>query len=338
VTIEGSREESNSKSELLEASISQLEHRLSEQYEKLKNVSSAFATAKRDLAMREKEIDTLRHLNVNLKEQLQKSTNENDRISESLSRFVKKAEKSDSTRNLHLIIEEKVQLQAKLASAQSDLEIANKQLGLLNRRLAQKDRKCERLNDRMQAIQRQVIALQTLRQEVIVKCDQKSDDILLQNRVMSRSIDELQLEISSLRQAKARVDTMLAQSTNEYEKEIRTLSLELAGIRASSERSSQRFRVVVAELEHKNKLADNEFKKAQLKLDEIQKALARQQFAKETSEQAMKRQHELISELKDENEELTFMKNQARELLFGRGARDSSVSTLLSEIRRLKGV
>jgi chromosome segregation ATPase len=334
MTTENSRE----KSEIacLLSQITQLEHKLSEQHGKLKNVSSAFALAKRDLATREKEITTLRHLNANLKLKLQETLDEADGISESLSRFVKKREKSDSTRNFHIIVEERDQLQAKLSAAQADLETADEQLSLLNRRLSRKDRKCERLNDRMQAVQRQVIALQTLRQEVIVKCDQKSDDIILQNRSLTRRIDELQTEISFLQQAKARVDTLLGESTNEYEKEIRTLSLELAAIRSSSEKAFQKFRTTIANLDQKNKQADDECKQSQMKLNEVQQQLEREQLTKQTSEEAVRRLKELIAELKDENEELTFLRKRATEILFGRSAKDSRVSSLLSEIRRLK--
>jgi chromosome segregation ATPase len=87
--------------------VRELGRKLREKNKKMKNVASAFSKVKRDLSESEREYDALRHVNANLKEQLQKITKENEVISESLRKFVRKAEKSESERRLYQVIEER---------------------------------------------------------------------------------------------------------------------------------------------------------------------------------------------------------------------------------------
>jgi DNA repair exonuclease SbcCD ATPase subunit len=187
----------------------------------------------------------------------------------------------------------------------------------------------------MQAVERQVLALQILRDEAVVKCDQKVEDLVLENREMLRRIDEMEAGVAFMKQEKSRVDTLLAETTNEYEGEIRKLTTELVALRASSKRSSAVFQASIAELEKAVKAARVESREANRKLDDARRMLARQQMKKQADEKTMKTHAAFIAELKRENSELELLKEQANEALFGDRGKTASFAQTIAEIRRL---
>jgi predicted nucleic acid-binding Zn-ribbon protein len=200
------------------------------------------------------------------------------------------------------------ELQAQFAAAQKDQDAANQEIALLSQQLHRKERKCERLNDRIQAIQRQVVAAETLRREAVVKSEQKAEQVVLQNKAMVSRMDELEAEACFLKQAKSRSETVSAELKAEYERQIRKLALNLAEFQSVFTQRSQIYQARIADLEKSCEAAHQECRQSERRLEAVQREVSSQQARQQTAEQKVKAQADLIAELKRENAELNRFK------------------------------
>jgi chromosome segregation ATPase len=316
--------------------IRELEHELRERNAQLKNLAGAYATAKRDVSLRDAEANTLRRLNDALKTQLEKATQENESISQSLQRFVRRSEKKEEQHRLNEVIEERDQLQSRIQTLSDKLQRSDKEIYLLNQKLRRQTRCCERLNDKLMAAKRRILALQTVKTETIVRSEHDSEDLVNRVKELVVQVDEAEAEISYLRQAKSKVDTLLADTAREYENEICKLTEHLSQLRSSYGSLSKSFERKTLEMESRYRSAQKESDNAELRIEETQRKLNQQLASQQNSELRAKRYEEVIADLKRDNDELQNFRDEVVETLLGDKRTITTTRQVVCEIARLK--
>jgi chromosome segregation ATPase len=228
------------------ASVDVVQSKLTEAYAQMKTLASSYSTLKEKLQAATRELTEARLSNERLAQALKEETEENQTLAESLRRFMvnrgttRAASQPEGTAD---------NSEAAPANLQELLEAAQAETTSLKRNLRRKEREANKIYDRLQVTKRQMLTLQTISSETTVRCANDCFEIKAENKKLLQRVDELESEIAFLRQSHSKINSVLRDSTNHYEQEIKSLSEQLTHERSVAKRTSQTLEARIKPLE-----------------------------------------------------------------------------------------
>jgi chromosome segregation ATPase len=197
--------------------------------------------------------------------------NQSHRITPAMSKLIARLAKQRKEPNVQLgvVSRERDQLEERNRELEIECEKLKKELGFSVKNLGISDKKMEKMKDQLSARDRQILALQTMKSETVVKSGFESDNVISENRRLKAKIDELEEQILLLRDSKSKAETLTIQSVNEYEKELEKARKEMMKDKAANASLLDENAI----LKRKLKEEKNEKKRFEQELEKLRKAL-----------------------------------------------------------------
>jgi chromosome segregation ATPase len=186
---------------------------------------------------------------------------------------------------------------------EQELEAARAEIAVVKRNLRRKEREVNKIHDRFQVAKRQVLTLQTVASETAVKCANDCLEVKEENKKLVRKVDELEAEIGFLKQSNSKINSLLFNSTNHYEQEIRQLGEQLCNERSVTQRTTHILEEKIKTLEKNNaRLAGDVTRlKAELTKEKHECAILERKFSSQSG---------VLRELRTDNAELSRRREQ----------------------------
>jgi chromosome segregation ATPase len=265
-------------------------------YCQLKTLASSYSTVKEKLQVANRELADARLANERLEKALKEETQETQVLSESLRRMIAKGGPGKKVSIRHR--ETMDELDATVHNLQQELEAAHAETAVVRRDLRRKEREVNRINDRLQVAKRQALTLQTVSSETAVKCANDCLEVKEENKRLVRKMDELEAEIDFLKQSNSKVNSLLFDSTNHYEGEIKKLTEQLTHERSVAKRTTQA-------LENRVKLLEKAKGGLCADITRLEAELVKERHESALLERKMSSQANVLLELRTDNAELS---------------------------------
>ena len=323
-----------------------LREEVQQQKAKKKRLASAYARVKSELSQSkladeksQKEISELKQQVQSLQTELLEKSEENSTLTDNIRRVFKRSvDRCPPDKKLTFVTDERNSLEAELDEMRKEKRDSQRNIRVLNRTIKRKDREIEALNHQIMVMKREMLAMKTMKTEAYVMYEHKTEDVQSQNKEYERTIEDLQEQNNDLKQANARLETLLHNATDQYEYEIRDLTEKMASQRETSERISQS---LIVENNKLHKEAVGVYQKGRTdrtRIEDLENSIHYYKLRLQKANDTIRGQYQVIKELKSDTSELQTLHKDANRIAFGKTERLHTVAEILSQLHRLKSL
>ena len=323
-----------------------LREEVQQQKAKKKRLASAFARVKGELSQSkladeksQKQISELKQQVQSLQTELLEKSEENSTLTDNIRRVLKRnVDRCPSDKKLTFVTDERNSLEAELDEMRKEKRESQRNIRVLNRTIKRKDREIEALNHQIMVMKREMLAMKTMKTEAYVMYEHKTEDVQSQNKEYERTIEDLQEQNNDLKQANARLETLLHNATDQYEYEIRDLTEKMASQRETSERISQSLIVENNKLQKEAVGVYQKGRTDRTRIEDLENSIHYYKLRLQKANDTIRGQYQVIKELKSDTSELQVLFKDANRIAFGKTGRQHTVAEILSQLHRLKSL
>lgn len=321
-----------------------LQTKVDEHTTQMKKLASSFARAKEEIKETKEALSTktselsdcTKQIN-SLKIEIKEKVDENLSLTQSIRKLMKQKESKEDAKRLTALLDENLSLDAKIKELSTENENQKTTINKLKSEINPLNSQVTSLKDSLTSAKREIITLQTVKKEIQVRAATEQAELNDLNSQLLMQIDELKVHVTSLQNDKTKAETLLNNTMNEYEKEVKEITEKMEKTRIASETIIQSLETSKSRLQNELETEKNNVKLEKMKLKETLKQIDSLTSQVKIENTKRQKQCEVIIEMK---EELNDYQNELQQIVYAIFQEPciKPLNDILQEIRRLKAL
>ena len=320
-----------------------LQTKIEEHIAQKKKLASSFSRAKEDikevkelLQVRTNELATANQTIEELKNDNKEKVDENIKLTSSIRKLMQQREiKDEKIKQISVLQEQKASLEQTIKQMTEENESQRQVITNLKIEIDPLNQQVLSLRNQLNNAKSEISSLQAAKREIQMKMSNEQNELVELNSGLKNQVEQLRNRIDSLQKEKHRSESLLKETMDEYEKEMKNLTAHQEETRISSEQIINSLDVHNKKLQNDLEIEKNNTKLEKMKVKEALKQIESISLQMKAEVTKRQKQNEVMNVLKDELNEFQADFKQISFAIFQEST-NRPASEIIQEIRRLR--